>query len=137
MSPLVKDFLVTIKKNVEALSERHRRERFHVMQVERERDQEAVDAVSKYYKILSLPDIRQEWSDRRKPLKSKVSSLRCRKSCNPTQWPFTESTSQALTNATLPWKASSYPLRRPYAFDPLSTPLTLEPNILVVEETRL
>jgi len=137
MSLLVKSFLFSIKKNVEALSERHRQERCHLMQVERERDQEAADAVSKYYQVLSLRDIRQEWSHRRKPLKSKVSSLSSRKSCNPTQWPFTEATNQALTNATLPWKPSSHPLGRKYAFDSLSTPVTLEPNVRVVEETRL
>ena len=137
MSPLVKSFLVSTKKNLEALSERHRQDRFHVMQVERERDKEAGDAVNKYYQVLNLRDIRQEWSHRRKPLKSKVSSLNSRKYCNPTQWPFTEATNQALTNTTLPWKPRSHPLARKYAFDPLSTPVTLEPNVRVVDETRL
>ena len=137
MLPLVKSFLVSIKKNVEALSKRHRQERCHLIQVERERDQEAADAVNKYYQVLSLRDIRQEWSRRRKPLKSKVSSLSSRKSCNPTQWPFTETTNRGLTNVTLPWKASSHPFGRKYAFDPLSTPVTLEPNVRVVEETKL
>ena len=137
MSLLVKSFLFSFKKNVEALSERHRQERRHLMQVERERDQEAADAVSKYYRVLSLRDIRQEWSHRRKPLKSKMSSMSCRKSCNPTQWPFTEATNQALTNTTLPWKPNCHPLGKKYAVDHLSTPFTLEPNIRVVEETRL
>lgn len=138
MSPLVKNFLVSTKKNLEALSERHRQERVHVMQVERERDIEAGNAVNKYYQVLSLRDIRQEWSHRRKPLKSKTSSLNSRKSCNPTQWPFTEATNQALTNTTLPWKPTSHPLGRKYAFDPLSTHhVTLEPNVRVVDETRL
>ena len=137
MSPLVKSFLVSIKEKVEALSKRHRQERCHVMQVERERDQEAADAVNKYYQVLSLRDIRQEWSHRRKPLKSKALSLSNRKSRNPTQWPFTEATNQASINAKLPRRPSSLPLRRKYILDPLSTPVTLEPNVRVVDETRL
>ena len=138
MSPLVKSFLVSTKKKLEALSERHRQERVNVMQVERERDKEAGDAVNKYYQVLSLRDIRQEWSHRRRPLKSKTSSLNSRKSYNPTQWPFTEATNQALTNTTLPWKPTSHPLGRKYAFDSLSTHhVTLEPNVRVVDETRL
>lgn len=137
MSSLVKSFHVNTKKDLEALSERHRQERFHVMQVERERDKEAGDAVNKYYQVLSLRDIRQEWSHRRNPPKSKASSLNIKKSCNPTQWPFTEATNQALTNTTLPWKPRSHPLGRKYAFYPPSTPFTLEPNIRVVDETRL
>ena len=137
MSPLVKNFFFSIKKNVEALSGRHRQERCHLMQVERERDQEAADAVSKYYQVLRLRDIRQEWSRRRKPRKSNVSSWSGRKSYNPTQWPFTGSANQTSTNAILPWKPSSHPLGKKYVFDPLSTPVTLEPNLRVVEETRL
>ena len=138
MSPLVDSFLIDIKKKVEALSKRHRQDRCHVMRLEREREQQAGNAVNKYYQVLSLRDIRQEWSHRRKPLKSKTSSLNSRKSCNPTQWPFTEATNQALTNTTLPWKPTSHPLGRKYAFDPLSTHhVTLEPNVRVVDETRL
>ena len=137
MSPVVKSFLESIKKNVEALSERHRQERYHVMQVERKNDQEAADAVNKYYQVLSLRDIREEWSQRRKPLRSKVSSLCNRKSRNPTQWPFTEANNQALTNAKLPWKPSTLPLRRKYLFDPLSYPVTIGANVRIVDETRL
>lgn len=133
----MKSFFFRIKKNVEALSRRHRQERCHLMQVERERDQEAADAVSKYYQVLRLRDIRQEWSHRRKPRKSVVSSLSSRRSYNPTQWPFTESTNQTSANATLPWKPSSHPLGKKYVFDPLPPPVTLEPNVRVVEETRL
>lgn len=137
MSPVVKCFVESFKKNVDALSERHRQERYRVMQVEREHYQEAADAVNKYYKVLSFCDIREEWSQRRKPLKSKVSSLSSKRSCNPTQWPFTEATNNALTNAKLPWKPSTLPLRRKYLFDPLSYPVTLEANVRIVDETRL
>lgn len=137
MSPVVKSFLESFKKNVEALSERHRQERYHVMQVEREHDQEAADAVKKYYQVLSLRDIREEWSHRHKPFKSKVSSLSSKNSRNPTQWPFTEASNNALTNSKLPWKPSTLPLGRKYLFDPLSYPLALEANVRIVDETRL
>ena len=137
MSPLVKSFLESVKKILEALSERHCQERCLVMQKERERDQEAADAVNKYYQVLSLRHIRQEWSHRNKHLKSKVSSLSSTKSWNPTQWPFTEATNQALSNTKLDRKPSSFPLRRKYLFDPLSIPATLEPNVRVVDEARL
>ncbi|XP_078352309.1 uncharacterized protein LOC144637005 [Oculina patagonica] len=82
MSPLVDSFLASIKKKVEVLSKRHRKERTHVMRAQRERDQQATIAVNKFYQAISLRDIQQEWSTY---VKNVASSFSRRNSLDPTQ----------------------------------------------------
>lgn len=137
MSPLVDSFLVSIKKKVEALSKRHHQDRCHVMRVERDRDQQAAYAVNKYYQVLSLRDIRQQWSHRAVAVKNVASSLSSKKSYNPTLWPFTEATNPLSPNVTPTWKHGSVSSRRKQGFDLPAAPVTLEPNVRVIDETSL
>ena len=164
MSPLVDSFFASINKKVEVLSKRHRKERYHVMRTQRERDQQATSAINKYYEVLSSRDIRQEWSLRPTSVKdmavsfsrrnsynptqesyypslssfkSVASSLRGKKSYNPTLWPFTESTNHLSPNVTPTRRPASLPLRRKHGYDlPVST-APLEPNVRVIDETSL
>lgn len=137
MSPLVDSFLVNIKTKVEALSKRHRQDRCHVMRLERERDQQAGYAVNKYYQMLSLRDIRQQWSQRPLSVKSVASSLNGKHSYNPTLWPFTEATNRLSPNVTPSWKHGFLPSGKRQGFDLPAAPVTLEPNIRVIDETSL
>ena len=137
MSPLVDSFLINIKKKVEALSKRHRQDRCHVMRLERERDQQAVYAVNKYYQVLSLRDIRQQWSHRPLSVQNVASSLNSKNSYNPTLWPFTEVTNHLSPNVTPSWKHGPLPSRRKQGFDLPAAPVTLEPNVRVIDETSL
>lgn len=137
MSPLVDSFLVDIKKKVEALSKRHRQDRCHVMRLEREREQQAGYAVNKYYQVLSLRDIRQQWSHRPLSVKSVASSLNGKHSYNPTLWPFTTATKPLSPNVTPSWKQGALPLKRKQGFDLPAAPVTLEPNVRVIDETSL
>ena len=137
MSPLVDSFHVNIKKKVEALSKRHRQDRCHVMQLEKERNQQAGNAVNKYYEMLTLRDIRQQWSHRPLSVKSVASSLNGKHSYNPTLWPFTETTNHLSPNVTPSWRHGSLPSRKRKRFDPPAAPVTLEPKIRVIDETSL
>ena len=165
MSPLVDSFFANIKKKVEELSKRHRQERCHLMQVERERNQQASDAVKEYYEVLNLRDIRQEWCPRDSavPVKSvapslsrrnsyttegkwslspmsvkgMASPLSCRKSYNLTMWPFTESPNHLSPNVAPTMRPATLPLRRKHGFDIPAAPVALEPNVRVVDETSL
>lgn len=137
MSPLIDSFLVSIKKKVEALSKRHRQDRCDVMRMERERDQQAGYAVNKYYQVLSLRDIRQQWSHRHLSVKSVASSLNGKNYYNPTLWPFTVPAKTLSPNVTPSWKHGSLPSRRKQGFDLPVAPVTLEPNVRVIDETTL
>ena len=137
MSPLVDSFLIDIKKKVEALSKRHRKDRCHVMRLERERQQQAGYAVIKYYQVLSLRDIRQQWSHRPLSVKSVASSLNGKNSNNPTLWPFTAAPKPLSPNVTPSWKPRSLPLKRKQGYDLPVAPVTLEPNVRVIDETSL
>ncbi|KAJ7374219.1 hypothetical protein OS493_007293 [Desmophyllum pertusum] len=64
MFPILECFLTRTKEKMKVISKRHRQERCHVMRVEKEHDQQAATAVNKYYQVLSLRDITQEWSPR-------------------------------------------------------------------------
>lgn len=137
MSPLVDSFLIDIKKKVEALSKRHRQDRCHVMRMEREREQQAGYAVNKYYQVLSLRDIRQQWSHRPLSVKSVASSLNGKTSYNPTLWPFTSAAKPLSPNVTPSWKQGALPSKRKHGFDLPAAPVTLEPNVRVIDETSL
>ena len=137
MSPLVDSFLVSIKKKVEALSKRHRQDRCHVMRLEKERDQQAGYAVNKYYQVLSMRDIRQQWSHRPLSVINVASSLNGKNSYNPTLWPFTEAAKPLSPNVTQSWKHGSLPSGRKQGFDLPAAPVTLEPNVRVIDETSL
>ena len=110
------------------------------MRVEKEHDQQAATAVNKYYQVLSLRDITQEWSPRPTALSVKsmeVSLTNKKNSYNPTLWPFNAvTTNNSLSpNVTPNRKPTSLPLRRKQGFD-LPVPFTLEPNVRVIDETR-
>ena len=163
MSPIVDRFIANIKKKVEVLSKRHRQERRHLMRVERERDKQATSAVNEYYEVLSLRDIRQEWSPRAvadnsgspsssrrnlynpttewslssMSIKGLLSPLSSRKSYNFTVWPFAESTNHLSPNVTPTGQLASLPLRRKHGFYLPAAPVALEPDVRIIDETRL
>ncbi|KAJ7374213.1 hypothetical protein OS493_007287 [Desmophyllum pertusum] len=140
MFPILECFLTRTKEKMKVISKRHRQERCHVMRVEKEHDQQAATAVNKYYQVLSLRDITQEWSPRPTALSVKsmeVSLTNKKNSYNPTLWPFNAvTTNNSLSpNVTPNRKPTSLPLRRKQGFD-LPVPFTLEPNVRVIDETR-
>ena len=131
MSQVLYSFVARLKKKLEVISKRHREERYQVKRAEKDRDQLAETAVNKYYEVLSLRDIRQEWSPRPVTVKSVTSSLSSRHSYNPTLWPFS-----GAKNYLSPSVISSrkLPLGRKAGFN---LPVTLEPEVRIIDETNL
>ncbi|PFX27514.1 hypothetical protein AWC38_SpisGene7754 [Stylophora pistillata] len=125
MSQVLHSFIARLKKKLEVISKRHRVQRFHLKHTERECDQQAATTVQKYYEVLSLRDIRQEWSPRNLTVRSVTSSLRSKHSYNLTLWPF--AFSEAGYDSSLKVVTSrKFPLRRKSGFN---LPVPLEPEL--------
>lgn len=90
MHPIVETFAANMKKKLEVLIKRHRRQQCRAIRAEKESNQQAAMAVSQYYEILSSRDIRQDWSPKRNGVQRSNSD-------DPTAWPFSGTESNNLT----------------------------------------
>lgn len=131
MSQVLHSFIARLKKKLEVISKRHRVQRFHLKHAERECDQQAATTVQKYYEVLSLRDIRQEWSPRNRTVRSVTSSLRSKHSYNLTLWPFSEAGYDSSLKVVTSRK---FPLRRKSGFN---LPVPLEPEVRIMDHTNL
>ena len=111
------------------MSKRHRHQRCQVMGAEKEHYQQAAIAVNQYYEVLSVRDIRQDWSTR-------SVTVRLKSDGNPTMWPFTNDTNNlpikyptspftSEKNLTSPFtsETSNLPIKYP------TSPFTSEKNL--------
>ncbi|XP_074632381.1 uncharacterized protein LOC141890705 isoform X2 [Acropora palmata] len=86
LSKIVEEFHTNMKQMVQEMLKKHHRQQVQLIKAERERNKQAALAVNKYYEVLSLRDIRHNWSP--KPDDSTGSVPR--ETRNPTVWPFSK-----------------------------------------------
>ena len=86
LSKIVEEFYTNMKQMVQEMLKKHHRQQVKLIKAERERNKQAALAVNKYYEVLSLRDIRHNWSP--KPDDSTGSVPR--ETSNPTVWPFSK-----------------------------------------------
>lgn len=98
LSKIVEEFYTNMKQMVQEMLKKHHRQQVQLIKAERERNKQAALAVNKYYEVLSLRDIRHNWSP--KPDDSTGSVPR--ETRNPTVWPFSKKKSW-----TMPHRISS------------------------------
>ena len=136
MCAIVENFYASMKKTVEVMSKRHRKQQLQVLRVERERDQQTATVFNKYYEMLSLRDIRQEWFTKypKSPVPNTDSP-----DVTPTVWPFLdEPKNEALLTKTYNRPTTPLFMKRRrqacYAFD---SQIPLEPEVRVMDESKL
>lgn len=131
MSQVLHSFIARLKEKLEVISKRHRAERFHLKHTERERDQQAASTVQKCYEVLSLRDIRQEWSPRDGTVRSVTPSLPSTNLYNLRPRLFSEARYDSSPNVVTSRKL---PLRRKSGFN---LPVPLEPEVRIMDQTNL
>ena len=133
LAQIVDDFLANMKKIVQEMAKRHRRQHCQIVKAEKERHKQAEMALNHYYDFLSSRDIRQGWNPRTDSTENAP-----RTDCDPTVWPFSSKDGEKLTVPSRIPKFSP-PLNREKNQGEIdfSAAFTLEPKIRVVEETKL
>ena len=133
MCAIVENFYANMKKIVEVMSKRHRKQQLQVLRVERERDQQTATVFNKYYEILNLRNIREDWFTKLPKSPEQNGDV------TPTVWPFLdEPKNEAVLTKT--YNRPTTPLfmkRRKKSCYDFNSQIPLEPEVHVMDESKL